>query len=153
MTDHTLSDDLESLRGVGHGVLALVNTAVLLAIVAVILAPGSSTAQVIKDAFALLSWLVAQVIKPVTGGFNVQPSTQYAPAGGYSVGAGDSSSGTSSSSSSASPGVGTGSGTSPSTVWVNTATWQSVTSPTRPSGGTWVPANQLGGVVNVGSAP
>jgi hypothetical protein len=74
---------MDTLRDIGHAVLALVNAAILLAILAVILAPNSQSAAIIQQAFSLLAWLVGQVINPITGGSRITLSSTLAPAGAY----------------------------------------------------------------------
>lgn len=75
--------DRDQLHAVGHAILALVQAAILLAILAVILAPGSQAANAIQAFFALLAWLVGQVLRPLTPGNRVQLSDQSLPAGSY----------------------------------------------------------------------
>lgn len=82
-TEKSLSSDLDSVYAVGHAAIALVNTAILLAIVAVILSKRAQTAAVLQSALAVLTWLVAQVVTPVTGGTNVTLGATLAPAGAY----------------------------------------------------------------------
>jgi hypothetical protein len=90
-----LANDLDQLKAVGHGALTIVNGAILLAIVAVLLATQSQTASMIATFLQFVTWLVAQVVSPVTGGTSVQLTNQLAPAGGYGVTGGGTSGGTS----------------------------------------------------------
>jgi hypothetical protein len=81
----SLSSDLDSLRAIGHSAIALINTAILLAIVAVILSKRSQSAAVLASAFAFGGWLIGQIITPITGGASVVLGNQLAPAGGYPI--------------------------------------------------------------------
>jgi hypothetical protein len=89
----SLSDDIESLKGIGHGAVALINTAILLAIVAVIVA-SKATPGVVQGFFAALAWLVQQAVSPLSGGANTVLSSQLLPAGAYPMTAGGSLGGT-----------------------------------------------------------
>jgi hypothetical protein len=80
---HSLEHDMDEIRAVGHGAMALVNAGLLLAIVAVILSGRSSTADVIRAIFTFLAWLVGQVVKPISGGRTVTLSGSSGPAGSY----------------------------------------------------------------------
>lgn len=85
-----LAREMDEIRALGSGAIGLVNAALLLAIVAVVLA-GPQTASVIRSAFALLTWLVGQVVTPLqpvgptaaapptATPFTVSPTTPYAP--------------------------------------------------------------------------
>ena len=87
MVTPALGREMDDVRALGHGAVGLINGAILLAIVAVILA-GPQTADMIKSFFTLVTWLVGQVISPVTGGTQIQWSTQPGSAGAGSLGTG-----------------------------------------------------------------
>lgn len=80
-----MENDYDNVKAIGHGIMALVNAAILVAILAVVLAPGSQTAAMIQGAFGLLSWLVGLVIQPLTAGSTVTLSNKLQPAGAYQV--------------------------------------------------------------------
>jgi hypothetical protein len=88
----SLAHDKDQLRAIGHGALALINVGIVLAIIATILSNRSATPQIITSAFGFVSWLVAQVTTPVSGGYVVPLTATLAPAFGGS--SGGSSSGT-----------------------------------------------------------
>lgn len=75
-----MANETDTLRAVGHGILTLVNAAILVAILAVVLSPGGAAAVAIQQFFALLSWLVGLVVQPLTAGANVQLTATAAPA-------------------------------------------------------------------------
>jgi hypothetical protein len=99
-----LQHDADQIQAIGHGLLALFNAAIVLAIVAVILSTNSQMPQILRSFFQFVTWLVAQVIRPVTGGSNVALSPNLLPA----FGAGQTSTGTN-------PSTVTGTGTGTST--------------------------------------
>lgn len=143
--------DIDDLKAIGHGVLSLVNLAIILAIIAVVLAARSQSANIIATFFALLSWLVGQVINPITGGQSVALSNTLAPSGQTSVETPSSSGGApgTAPSSAATPGLGTGSvgtggGTSSTTTWVS-PDYQTTYYGTNPPAG-YLPADNLGTV-------
>lgn len=76
-----MANDLDQVKAVGHATLALVNAAILVAILAVILAPSAQSGAIIQAFFSTLSWLVGQVVRPITGGSLVTLSSTLAPAG------------------------------------------------------------------------
>lgn len=80
-----LASDKDDLFAIGHAAIGLVTGAIALAIVAVLLSSGSQTTQVINTAFAFLSWLVSQVVKPLGAGPHVALSNVSLPAGGYGM--------------------------------------------------------------------
>ena len=75
----TLGHEIDDLRTLGHSALAFMNVAIVLTIIAVILSTKSGTPQVITQAFSFLTWLVKQILTPVSGGTSVQLSAT--PAG------------------------------------------------------------------------
>lgn len=81
----TLASDKDDLFALGHAAIGLTTGAIALAILAVLLSSQSQTAQVINTAFAFLSWLIAQVVKPITGGAHVALSDKPIAAGGYGM--------------------------------------------------------------------
>jgi hypothetical protein len=85
----TLTGDLDQLQALGHGAMALVNAAIILAIVAVILSTGSNAAGIIQSALAFVTWLVGQATQPATGGRSVLLTDALAPASGYQTVTGD----------------------------------------------------------------
>lgn len=70
----TFDGDMDDLRAIGHGSLALLNVAILLAILAVILASGA-VPTLIGQFFAFLQWLVGNTVAPVTPGVLVNLDT------------------------------------------------------------------------------
>jgi hypothetical protein len=76
-----LGDDIKAL---GHGLLALFNAAILVALIAVVLNSRGNGAALITDLFSVLSWLVGQVVTPLKAASNVDvTATQALPAGTY----------------------------------------------------------------------
>lgn len=75
-----MANETDTLRAVGHGILTLINAAILLAILAVILSPGGAAAGAIQAFFALLSWMVGLVVQPLAAGQVVTLSATAAPA-------------------------------------------------------------------------
>lgn len=107
VTSHRLREDIDQLRLIGHGALALVNAGFLLAIVAVVLTKRAQTAAAIQALFQLLAWLVGQAVKPLGTGQTVQLSNTLQPAGSIGLSGG---SGTATSTSTAPPVSVTGGG-------------------------------------------
>lgn len=125
---------MDQLHAVGQGALSLFNAAILLTIVAVVLSNRSGAANIISQAFALLSWLVEQVVRPVTPGHDVALTNKLAPA----FGSGSGSSSTSSSG-----------GTSGGTNFIDTgSSWDTGTS--SGSGGTTLPGDIPTMIINPG---
>jgi hypothetical protein len=90
----TLSDDIDQLRAVGRGALTLLNASILLTIAAVILSTNSGAPAIIANAFSFVTWLVSQVVTPVSGGYNVPLDATFGPAfGGSGSGGGRSAGG------------------------------------------------------------
>ena len=102
--------DREQLHAIGHAILALVNAAILMAILAVILAPGSQVTGMINAFFSLLAWLVGQVIRPLTPAPLITLSSQLQPAGMYPLGGAGGTTGGSTGTTQSTPG---GTGTAP----------------------------------------
>lgn len=75
-----MANETDTLQAVGHGVLTLINATILVAILAVILAPGGAAADTIRQFFGLLSWLVGIVVQPLKAGQAVQLTATAAPA-------------------------------------------------------------------------
>lgn len=90
---NTLEGDINSLKAVGHGALALINAAIVLAIVAVVLSTKAQTAQALTAIFGFLSWLVAQVIAPLQTVPPLAFSNVLTPAAAVTFGSGDANSG------------------------------------------------------------
>lgn len=80
--------DIDELRAIGHGALSLFNAAILLAVVAVLFATASQTPQMISSFLGLVTWLIAQATKPVTGAYNVVLGSTLQPAFGGPGGTG-----------------------------------------------------------------
>lgn len=78
-----LETDIADFKAVGHGLVSLFNVAIILAIVAVVLSARSGTPAIISTFFGFVSWLVGQVVQPVSGGSNVTLGNTLQPAGGY----------------------------------------------------------------------
>lgn len=78
-----LEREMDRVRDLGHAAVNMLSTVILVAIVAVVLAKGSATAQVIRQGFALLAWLVSLVMSPLAKGaaINLDTPTE-TPAGG-----------------------------------------------------------------------
>ena len=77
----SLGDDIKAL---GHGLLALFNAAIFVALIAVVLNSRGNAAALITDLFSVLSWLIGQVITPLKAASNVNvTATQALPAGTY----------------------------------------------------------------------
>lgn len=108
-----LQDDIHSLEAIGHGALSLVNAAILLAIVAVLLAYGSQTPDMIRKFFALLAWLAKQVVTPLGTGYAVPLTATLQPAfaGGTGTNAATGGTGASSASDPGATGTGASGGT------------------------------------------
>lgn len=111
----TLDDDLSQLKAVGAGAVSLFNATILLAIVAVLLSTRAGTAGILAQFLGLITWLVSQVVTPVTGGTNIPLTTTLQPAFGWG---GTGTPGTTSTGTGGSPGpIDNGTfGTGPSTV-------------------------------------
>jgi len=62
--------DLDDLEALGHASLALINTAILLALLAVVLV-SPAVPMMIRQGFGFLAWLVGNTVAPVTGGVGV----------------------------------------------------------------------------------
>lgn len=120
---HTLDREIDNFKAVGHGVISIFTTAILLAIVAVVLANGATTASVITAFFKLLSWLVSIIVNPVSGGSqtNIDTPTLVPAAGVQTVAnsGGGSIAPTTSAPATGTPssGAGTGGGTGTTTYW------------------------------------
>jgi hypothetical protein len=78
---------MDDLRALGAGTLGMVNTGILLAVVAVVLA-SASTPGVVTTAFRFLAWLVGLMLAPLAPGKSVTLGTGYADAGGFATGSG-----------------------------------------------------------------
>ena len=83
----SLDNEIDHIKAIGGGAISLVNTAIVLAIVAVVLSNGSQAPAVITAFFGWLSWLIGQVISPITGGASVTLSSTPLPAGSYGMSA------------------------------------------------------------------
>lgn len=66
-----LGREVDTLKDIGNGAIAVFKAVVIVAIVAVILGNGSATVQVVQQGFGFLIWLVSLVVAPITGGSNV----------------------------------------------------------------------------------
>jgi hypothetical protein len=86
MADSDLEHHADALWAIGGSAVALLNAAMILAIVAVLLSAQSQTAAVIKSALDFMAWLVEQVIKPIQPGASVALTPGLALAGGYATG-------------------------------------------------------------------
>lgn len=75
-----MANETDTLRAIGHGILTLINAAILLAILAVVLSPGGAAAGAIQAFFALLSWMVGLVVQPLGPGASVQLTSTEQPA-------------------------------------------------------------------------
>lgn len=86
----TLDKEIDNAKAIGHGLISVFTVAILLAIVAVVLANGSATASLITQFFKLLSWLVAIIVNPVSGGSQTDvDNTSLVPAESVRVAAND----------------------------------------------------------------
>lgn len=77
----SLENEIGHIKAIGSGAVSLVNTAIILTIVAVILSQGSQAPAVITAFFGWISWLIGQVIAPITGGAAVNLTSTPLPAG------------------------------------------------------------------------
>ncbi len=96
-----IESDMGDIEALGHGLAALFAAVILLAILAVLLAPSSQTAAMVTTFFQFVSWLVGQIVTPLQPGAAVtlsgtlSPSgTGIAQAGGGTTGSGTTGSGT-----------------------------------------------------------
>lgn len=78
---HAFGPDLDDLHAIGHGLSALFTGAIGVAIVAVILSANSASPNIISTFFGFVTWLVGQVIQPVSAGVNVVLNGRPGPAG------------------------------------------------------------------------
>jgi hypothetical protein len=69
----SLDNEIDHIKAIGGGAISLVNTAIVLAIVAVVLSNGSQAPAVITAFFGWLSWLIGQVITSTTPGATPTP--------------------------------------------------------------------------------
>ena len=81
----SIDQEISHVQAIGHGVISLVNGAILIAIVAVLLSNNANTAGMIQAFFQFLAWLVATVVTPLNAGTNVTLGSTLQPAGGYGV--------------------------------------------------------------------
>jgi hypothetical protein len=86
MADSDLEHHADALWAIGGSAVALLNAAMILAIVAVLLSAQSQTATVLKSALDFMAWLVEQVIRPIQPGASVALTPGLALAGGYATG-------------------------------------------------------------------
>jgi hypothetical protein len=107
----TIAGELDQLQALGHGAMALVNAALILAIIAVVLANGSNAAGIIQSVLAFMAWLVGQATQPATAGRSVALTDALAPASGYQSITGDGTTTAASTSTAGTSSVGTVPGT------------------------------------------